>query len=141
MKLNEFAYKKSVGVLSTCGEDHKPSAASVFFNIEKDKIYFLTNSDSDKAKDISKNPNICLNITDDTYYKQLQIYGTAKIITSIDGHYEKIQQTIKEYSEKTHEPAPYTEIFTIDHQFVEVEITPLNGKYFESGKSITEETY
>ena len=64
--------------LATVNKDQLPSSRVVLLKeIESDGIVFYTNYDSQKAKDISVNPNVCLNFLWKEIQRQVRIEGIA----------------------------------------------------------------
>jgi nitroimidazol reductase NimA-like FMN-containing flavoprotein (pyridoxamine 5'-phosphate oxidase superfamily) len=130
-----------MGCLNTCDNNCNPSGATVFYAVHNDKLYILTHEQSLKVKHIKANPNVCIVIVDDTYYKQMQLYATAKLVKDTGKHLPLIRQVMAEHSEKSDSAIPYTEITTEGTAPAIIELTPKHGKYFESGVGIVEESY
>lgn len=130
-----------MGCLNTCDNNCSPSGATVFYATNNDKLYILTHEDSLKVKHIKSNPNVCMVIVDDTYYKQMQLYATAQISNDTGKYLPLIEQVMKQHSETSNSAIPYTEITNEGSAPVIIELTPKHGKYFESGLGMTEENY
>lgn len=141
MTLHKLVLSKSIGCLNTCDNNCNPSGATVFYTTHHDKLYKLTHEDSLKVKHIKSNPNVCMVIVDDTYYKQMQLYATAKISKDPGKYLPLIKNVMTSHAETSDSPIPYTEIKTEGLAPVVIELTPKHGKYFESGRGIVEEAY
>jgi len=72
---------KSFTVVSTA-LDNKPHSANITYIISGTFLYFITNEDSRKAKNILINPNVSLVVTEKSNTPiSIQIQGRAKIVT------------------------------------------------------------
>jgi pyridoxamine 5'-phosphate oxidase len=66
-------------VLSTVDGALRPSSRVVFYkDIIREGLVFYTNFDGEKSKDISKNPNVCLNFFWPVLQQQIRIEGIAE---------------------------------------------------------------
>lgn len=71
----------NTAVLSTVGNDNMPHASVVHYIIDKDdNFYFLTKSDTTKAKNIQKNNNVALTIHPSQSLQVLYVKGTAEYV-------------------------------------------------------------
>lgn len=72
-------------LLATCGEDNIPSIRAVLLKIFDEKGFvFFTNYNSDKAKQISQNPNVALEFLWLDLERQVKIIGVAEKISTME---------------------------------------------------------
>lgn len=72
-------------LLATCGADHVPSIRAVLLKIFDEKGFvFFTNYNSDKAHDISENPNVALEFLWLDLERQIKIIGHAEKISTME---------------------------------------------------------
>lgn len=81
---NNFVKPDLPATLSTCTLDGIPSSRTLYLKkIENNELFFFTNANSKKGKEISKNPNVSLCIFFKESFKQIIIEGKA-YMTSFD---------------------------------------------------------
>lgn len=72
-------------LLATCGADHVPSIRAVLLKIFDEKGFvFFTNYNSDKARNISENPNVALEFLWLDLERQIRIIGKAEKISTME---------------------------------------------------------
>ena len=73
---------QSISCVLSTSNDNFPSSRVVFLKeINNSGFIFYTNYNSKKGKDISKNPNVCLNFNWSILQRQVRIVGIAKKTT------------------------------------------------------------
>ena len=139
MKIPELILSNNIGVLSTCDEHCKPSAATLFYAVRGGKLYFFTHEDSVKIKHIHANPSVCLVVSDHTNYRQAQVYATAKIIEDPSELLKLLENVInKEEVIKSDYLIPYMYIESEGSAPVVVEMEPKSIRLFQPETGITQ---
>lgn len=72
-----FLQTHNIGVLSTIDRGGSVHGATVYYAVDQESIYFLTKSETTKAKNILAHPQIALTIFEDYTLQSLQIKGMA----------------------------------------------------------------
>lgn len=73
-----FLQTHNVGVLSTFDRGGSPHGAVVYYVVDQENIYFLTKSETAKAKNILAHPQVALTIFEDYTLQSLQLRGLAE---------------------------------------------------------------
>lgn len=68
-----------LGVLSTISRTGYVHGATVYYTIVDDQIYFLTKSETNKAKNLIVNPRIALTIFEEYSLQSMQLRGVAEV--------------------------------------------------------------
>jgi len=140
-KIDSETNKKSshvlddTAVLSTIDEHNHPHASVIHFVYgQDDTYYFLTKTDTQKARNIASNPQVALTMHPSGSLHVLYIKGTALHVDDKDVH-DAIYSTIataKEYTEGT----KFAPIIKIDGgQYIVFKIEPENTKLLDYSTS------
>lgn len=72
-----------MAVMATASSDGKPESAFFYYCFDENdnSIFFATTKDSKKLKNLKKNNNIAVSISDMSIHQEIQIDGKANIIT------------------------------------------------------------
>ncbi len=74
--------KTICAALASIDETQLPHNAIIYFYADEElNFYFLTPVDTNKHKNILKNQNVALAITDSQYYTTVQVMGTAEVLS------------------------------------------------------------
>ena len=123
-----FLQTHNVGVLSTIDRGGSPHGATVYYVIDQENVYFLTKSETTKAKNILAHPQVALTIFEEYTLQSLQICGLAEaehdrgVTTRV---FEIITRELQYDSEKT--TTPVTKI--LEGSYVVFKITITDAKY------------
>jgi len=98
----QFLIEHDVAVLSTIDDDDKPEGAVVFYSVGDDKrLYMVTKSETAKARNLTKRPDVGLTVFDGLRQQTAQIKGTADIVND-----QKVRQQIFDEIIRTRMYAP-----------------------------------
>lgn len=98
-----YTYLKhlSIAVLSTVSMDSKPYASVIYFVTDHNlNFFFITKSDTKKAKNLEKNKNAALTILDPTNPKTIQATGTVEKVQDADIYTYMLKKIAEENSRK-----------------------------------------
>jgi nitroimidazol reductase NimA-like FMN-containing flavoprotein (pyridoxamine 5'-phosphate oxidase superfamily) len=139
-QLPEFVKTQAVGCLCTSDEASMSSGAMVFYAIQHEKLYLITQDNSLKAQHISKNPNVCFVVADPMDYRQVQLYCTAKVVPNPGEYIPLLGEVIAKHSLKAHQTVSPVNIWAHGTHPVVIELTPQHEKNFRIGAVATERT-
>jgi uncharacterized pyridoxamine 5'-phosphate oxidase family protein len=95
-KVLEFLMRNKHAGLSTVTPDGKPEAATIYYGIDKHfNLYFPTGTLSRKFKNLQKNPQVALAVTDAEKLITVQMEGVAEVIHSISKDHQGIKELTK----------------------------------------------
>lgn len=115
-----------LGVVSTVGEDGSPESAVVYFYSDKElNIYFMTQTDNRKYKDIMRNPNVAFTVFSEEPPRTLQIKGRAEPIAD-QKEREECLNHLKSLATKVNPLPPISQIKELHNKsdVAVVKITP-----------------
>lgn len=111
-KVYEFINKHAIAILSTVSSDNTPSAAVVYVIPDKElNLYFLTESDTEKSRNIESNNKAAITLIDQANLIEIQTKGT--ITETEDPQY--FMKLAKENAEEVagfHWPPPLSKLAT-----------------------------
>lgn len=113
-----FLSKNYVARVATCGKGMRPHVSPVYFANDSDSIFFATEKDTNKFKDISENARASIVVDDfdadwlhnrkgtNTVERAVVVNGRARIFESGDGYhsmYSKLFEKYPDYKEENWE--------------------------------------
>jgi uncharacterized pyridoxamine 5'-phosphate oxidase family protein len=110
----EFLMQNKHAGLSTVTPDGKPEAATIYYGIDRHfNFYFPTGTLSRKFKNLQRNPQVALAVTDVKKLITVQMEGVAEVIHSIAKDHQGIKEltkalspTLRETLENLWDPVP-----------------------------------
>jgi nitroimidazol reductase NimA-like FMN-containing flavoprotein (pyridoxamine 5'-phosphate oxidase superfamily) len=126
----DYLSKRKFLTLATSSKSGEPLTHPIAYINIGENIYFSTNKNSRKVKNIEKNPNIAFSVYDETEHldeiRLVQMEGKASKINNekeIEGILEQLQ---KKFPAMTYIP--------IDSDVTVIKITPTNGYFSDYNK-------
>ncbi len=92
---SNFLNTHYLGVLSSVGRTGIISGSAVYYLTKDSKIYFITKSETEKARNIISNPQIAFTVFEELTYETLQISGIALVVTDIETRNQVFQNILK----------------------------------------------
>ena len=120
----EFLKNNKLASLATLAHDSgRPQLSVVYYILEDNYIFFITDKGSRKALNVIKNKKIALLIVYERFSEMLQIEGTCEIIDNSDIRLRKSMQIFdKINSADTSEPWPVLKLHPIDLEVFKIEV-------------------
>lgn len=128
-----FLQTHNVGVLSTIDRGGSPHGAVVYYVVEQEKVYFLTKSETNKAKNIIAHPQVALTIFEDYTLQCLQLRGLAEAEHNeilVSRIFDVITRELQYDDEKS--TPPVTKILEGSYVVFKITITQANYQKFRS---------
>lgn len=102
-----FIKQHPVGVLATASKTGEPHAAAVYFVPDDNhSIYFLTKEDTQKHRNLQKNPRAAVTIYDAQTLETLQIEARAEILPDVSQFLELYNRILQASSRTTESERP-----------------------------------
>jgi nitroimidazol reductase NimA-like FMN-containing flavoprotein (pyridoxamine 5'-phosphate oxidase superfamily) len=92
---SNFLNTHYLGVLSSIDRTGNVYGATVYYLTRDSKIFFLTKSETEKARNIISNPRVAFTVFEELTYETLQISGLTKVVTDTDIRNQVFQNIMK----------------------------------------------